>query len=58
MSKATTADVGKSVRVVFDDELARQLEDWRRRQPQIPTIAEGVRRLVARGIANDEPARA
>jgi|GraSoi_2013_40cm_1033754.scaffolds.fasta_scaffold101620_2 hypothetical protein len=55
---ATNDDVGKSVRVVFDRALAEQLEDWRRRQPRIPTIAEGVRRLVARGIANDKDARA
>jgi len=53
-----TNDVGRSVHVVFDRALAEQLADWRRRQPQIPTIAEGVRRLVARGIANDEDARA
>jgi hypothetical protein len=58
MRKATTTDVGKSIHVVFDDELVRQLEDWRRRQPRIPTIAEGIRRLVTRGIANDEDARA
>jgi len=55
---ATNDDVGKSVTVVFDRALAEQLEDWRRRQPRIPTIAEGVRRLVARGIANDKDARA
>ena len=48
-----TNDVGKSVRVVFDHDLAEQLEDWRRRQPRIPTIAEGVRRLVARAIASE-----
>jgi hypothetical protein len=58
MDQAATTDVGKSVRVVFDRALAEQLEDWRRRQPRIPTIAEGVRRLVARGIANDKDARA
>jgi hypothetical protein len=57
MDQAMT-DVGKSVRVVFDRALAEQLEDWRRRQPRIPTIAESVRRFVARGIANDEDARA
>jgi hypothetical protein len=57
MSKATTTDVRKSVHVVFDDELVRRIDDWRRRQPEIPTIAAGVRRLVARGLANDEHAR-
>ena len=40
MDQAATTDVGKSVRVVFDRALAEQLEDWRRRQPRIPTIAE------------------
>jgi hypothetical protein len=52
----------KSVTVVLDRALAEQLDNWRRRQADIPTIAEGVRegirRLVARGIANDEDARA
>ena len=57
MDQATT-DVRKSVRVVFDRALAEQLEDWRRRQPSIPTIAKTIRHLVARGIANDEDARA
>ena len=56
MDDATT-DVRKSIRVVFDGALAEQLEDWRRRQPQIPSIAEGVRRLVARAIASDDHAR-
>ena len=55
-----TNDAGKpSFRVVFDHALAEQLENWRRRQhPRIPTAAEGIRRLVARGIASDEDARA
>ena len=54
-----TNDAGKSsFRVVFDHALAEQLENWRRRQPRIPTVAEGIRRLVARGIASDEDARA
>ena len=57
MDQATT-DVRKSIRVVFDHALAEQLEDWRRRQPEIPTIAKAVRHLLARGIANDEDARA
>jgi len=52
-----TNDAGKSIHVVFDRALAERLEDWRRRQPQIPTIAEGVRRLVDRAIANDDHAR-
>ena len=57
MDQATT-NVSKSIRVVFDGDLAEQLEDWRRRQPEIPTIAKAVRHLLARGIANDEDARA
>ena len=56
--ETVTTDVRKSVRVVFDRTLAEQLEDWRRRQPEIPTIAKAVRHLLARGIANDEDARA
>jgi hypothetical protein len=48
----------KSVTVVFDRALVDQIDDWRRRQREIPTVAEGVRRLVARGIAHDEHTRA
>jgi hypothetical protein len=56
MAEPSTNDVGKSIRVTFDDELARSLEDWRRRQPTIPTVSEGVRRLVARALANENVA--
>jgi hypothetical protein len=52
-----TNDAGKAIHVRFDRALAERLEDWRRRQPEIPTIAEGVRRLVDRAIANDDHAR-
>ena len=56
--ETVTTDDRKSVRVVFDRALAEELENWRRRQPgSIPSIAEGVRRLVARAIANDDHAR-
>jgi hypothetical protein len=42
-----------AVRVEFDDELSRQLEDWRRRQPEIPSKAASVRELVARALSYD-----
>jgi metal-responsive CopG/Arc/MetJ family transcriptional regulator len=29
-----------------DDEFLRQLDDWRRLQPEIPSRAEAIRRLV------------
>jgi hypothetical protein len=54
MDDATNGVSKSSFRVVFDHALAEQLENWRRRQPRIPTVAEGIRRVGARGIANDE----
>jgi hypothetical protein len=47
-----------SIRVEFDGELTRQLEDWRRRQPVIPTGAEAVRHHMARSLASDSAASA
>lgn len=43
----------KPVTVVFNGALADQIDDWRRRQPEIPTVAAGVRRLVARAVETE-----
>lgn len=51
MESFALTETGKSsVRVEFDDDLARQLEDWRRKQPQIPSKAACVRHLVKRAL--------
>jgi hypothetical protein len=51
------AEAGKmALRVDLDTDLARQLENWRRQQPTIPSRAEGVRRLIARALANEHVA--
>lgn len=35
--------------VIGEDELAA-IEDWRRRQPVIPSRSEAIRRLIAKGL--------
>jgi len=48
----------KGVHVVLDAELVAGLEAWRRQQPEIPTRAAAIRRLLARAMANDAAAHA
>jgi hypothetical protein len=48
-----TVEAKTALRVDLDSSLAQQLEDWRRQQPVIPTRAEGIRRLLARALANE-----
>jgi hypothetical protein len=38
-----------------DPEFGRMLDDWRRRQPDIPSRAEAIRTLVRKGIEADLP---
>lgn len=40
-----------AVRVVLDQDLARQIENWRRKQDVIPSRAEALRQLAARSLA-------
>jgi hypothetical protein len=56
MDDHAQADAGESIRVTIDRELREQFEDWRRRQPRIPTVSEGVRRLMAASLAADRHA--
>jgi hypothetical protein len=53
MSKPKPSDVRKRIQVEFDRELAQQVEDFRRKQPAIPTVSACVRELVARGLATE-----
>lgn len=39
-----------------DDAFLRMLDDWRRHQPDLPTRAGAVRRLVMRGVDADQTA--
>jgi hypothetical protein len=34
-------------------ELLKQLDDWRREQPDIPTRPEAIRRLVVKGLGKN-----
>jgi hypothetical protein len=40
---------GRSVRLT--PQMWEAIEDWRRAQPTIPTVAEALRMLLARGLA-------
>jgi len=37
----------------LSDELRAAVEAWAERQPDKPTLAEALRRLIDRGLAND-----
>jgi hypothetical protein len=47
------ADARKAIRVVCDDDLLFELEEWRRRQPVIPSVTEAARRLLTRALQSD-----
>ncbi len=54
MGEHTHADAAKaSIRVELDDQLARQVDQWRRQQDRIPSVAAAVRSLLSRGLASD-----
>jgi hypothetical protein len=46
-------DDGRAFKIVFDSRLYAQLEDWRRNQRKIPSVAASVRELVARQLASE-----
>jgi metal-responsive CopG/Arc/MetJ family transcriptional regulator len=41
----------RRVNVIMPDELVKEIDDWRRRQPELPNISEAIRRMVEAGIA-------
>jgi feruloyl esterase len=43
----------KSIRVLLDQQLFEQVEAWRRRQPEIPSTSESVRKLLTRGLEHE-----
>jgi hypothetical protein len=45
-----------AVRIEMDDDFARAVEDWRRRQPVIPSKAQALRLLAARSLAAEHAA--
>jgi hypothetical protein len=44
---------GQYVRLVLDNDLYREIENWRRQQETIPSKAAAIRRLLARALANE-----
>lgn len=42
----------KRLAIDMDDALAKELENWRRAQPEIPSKAEAVRELLLRALGS------
>lgn len=53
MGTPTPADAGKTIRVDLGDDLARQLDAWRRPQDRVPSTAAAVRSLLSRSPATE-----
>jgi hypothetical protein len=49
-SSTPPANDGRGVHVVLDPGLVAGVESWRRQQPEIPTRAAAIRRLLQRGL--------
>jgi len=41
------------MQLVTSREFLREVDDWRRRQDDLPSRSEAVRRLVAKGLASE-----
>lgn len=41
----------KRVNVVLPAELLRKIDNWRRKQPELPSMSEAVRRLLEQALA-------
>ena len=39
----------------FTDDLLRGIDDWRRKQPDLPSRSESIRRLVGQALKPSEP---
>jgi hypothetical protein len=55
--KKRAAATGDPVLVRVQPDMAKQLDDWRRRQEDLPGRPEAIRRLVALGLKAQTPAR-
>jgi hypothetical protein len=45
------------VNLAMSTGLAQQIDDWRRRQPKLPSMSEAIRRLIEMGLESDKPPR-
>ena len=43
--------------ILFDDGLIAEINDWRRRQEDLPTFSDAVRQLVRLGLHTSAPRR-
>ena len=43
----------KTFQMRASEDWLRKLDDWRRKQPDIPARAEAIRRLVEKGLASE-----
>jgi metal-responsive CopG/Arc/MetJ family transcriptional regulator len=41
--------------VGFDDSLLRSIDDWRRKQPDLPSRSEAIRRLIGQALKPQGP---
>jgi hypothetical protein len=53
MEQSAPTENSTEVHLRLDDDLARELEEWRRRQNKIPSRPAAVRRLMARALADN-----
>ena len=51
MAKRTTTKMTELVGVRFTSEAIREIEEWRRQQPVIPSRTDAIRELVRKGLA-------
>ena len=45
----------KQFQMRVSDQFLRTIDDWRRKQPDLPSRAEAVRRLVDAGLSQNQP---
>lgn len=54
MRKPGSPPLDQRMQLVVSDEFIARIDDWRRKQTDIPSRSEAVRRLVEKGLGVDE----
>jgi hypothetical protein len=57
MVNMENADMATNKLILFDDGLIAEINDWRRRQEDLPTFSDAVRQLVRLGLRTTAPRR-
>ena len=52
-SMTDTEDLSERVSLATSKAQIRRIDDWRRKQEDLPTRAEAMRHLIERGLASD-----